>query len=157
MAQYFVKPIGKIIINEDGVFVKVSTPYIPALKELEGFSHLDIFWWFDACDNETSRNVLEVASPYKNSPKVMGTFATRSPERPNPIALTVAQIIYIDHEKGMIQITHTDADPNSPVIDLKPYTPSLERVENPGVPEWCSHWPKSLDESAYFEWENEFL
>lgn len=39
---------------------------------------------------------------------------------------------------------------------LKPYTPSFDRVQNPGTPDWCSHWPKSLEASASFEWENEF-
>jgi len=156
MEQFSVKPIGKIIINDKGMFVKVKKQYISALRELDGFSHLNILWWFDRCDNEDSRNILEVPSPYKKAPAVMGTFATRSPERPNPIALTVAQIIYIDHETGTIQVAYTDANNGSPVIDLKPYTPSLDRVEVPGVPEWCSHWPKSLDESGDFDWENEF-
>jgi hypothetical protein len=32
----------------------------------------------------------------------------------------------------------------------------FDRVEIPGVPEWCSHWPKSLEESGEFDWENEF-
>jgi len=44
----------------------------------------------------------------------------------------------------------------SPVLDIKPYTPSLDRVEAPGVPKWCSHWPKSLEQSEDFDWENEF-
>jgi len=55
----------------------------------------------------------------------------------------------------MIQVGYTDADNGSPVIDLKPYTPSLDRVENPSVPEWCRHWPKSLEKSADFDWDSE--
>lgn len=86
----------------------------------------------------------------------MGIFATRSPVRPNPIALTTSQIIYINYETGMIQVAYIDANNNSPVIDLKPYTPSFDRIENPIVPKWCSHWPKSSDESQNFNWENEF-
>ena len=155
MEQLCVKPIGRILINENGMFVKVEPQYTPALKELDGFSHLNIFWWFSNLDNDVSRRVLEVDRPYRTSPAVLGTFATRSPQRPNPIALTVAQIIHIDHKNGMIQIGYTDADDGSPVIDLKPYTPSLDRVENPSVPEWCRHWPRSLEESADFDWDSE--
>lgn len=87
----------------------------------------------------------------------MGTFATRTPIRPNPIALTAAEIICIDYESGLIQIAFIDADDNTPVLDIKPYTPSLDRIEDPEVPEWCAHWPKSLEASASFAWEEEFL
>lgn len=156
MIQFNVNSIGEIRVCDEGMFVDVYKQYIPALKELNGFSHLNILWWFDDCDNEKSKNILEVQSPYKQAPAVMGTFATRSPERPNPIALSTAQIIYIDYDNGKIQIAYIDANDGSPIIDLKPYTPSLDRVEIPGVPGWCSHWPKSLEESGEFDWENEF-
>ena len=86
----------------------------------------------------------------------MGVFATRSPIRPNPIALTTVEIIHLNYQKGLIQIAYIDANDNTPLIDIKPYTPSLDRVETPGVPEWCNHWPKSLEQSAYFTWEDEF-
>lgn len=156
MRQFNVKSIGEIRICDEGMFVDVEKQYIPALKELNGFSYLTILWWFDGCDNEKSRNILEVQSPYKQAPAAMGTFATRSPERPNPIALSTVQIIYIDYDNGKIQIAYIDANNGSPIVDLKPYTPSLDRVEIPGVPEWCSHWPKSLEESGEFDWGNEF-
>lgn len=86
----------------------------------------------------------------------MGIFATRSPVRPNPIALSTAEIIGIDYQNGIVQIAYIDANDNTPLLDIKPYTPSLDRVETPGVPAWCSHWPQSLEESASFAWENEF-
>ena len=156
MNQFTVNQIGKIEMNEAGMFVRIEPEFIPALQALEGFSHIQIVWWFDGCDNSRSRNVLEVPRPYKSAPQIMGTFATRSPERPNPIALTTAQVIRLDHEGGLIQISYTDADNGSPVLDLKPYTPSLDRVQQPYVPVWCSHWPESLEESADFDWENEF-
>jgi tRNA (Thr-GGU) A37 N-methylase len=86
----------------------------------------------------------------------MGIFATRSPVRPNPIALSTSQIIHINHNKGIIQVAYIDANDGSPVLDIKPYTPSLDRVEAPGVPEWCHHWPMSIEQSGAFDWENEF-
>ncbi len=92
---------------------------------------------------------------HKNSPEVLGTFATRSPMRPNPIALDCVQVTYIDHENAVIGLAYIEAFDGSPVLDIKPYTPSLDRVENPVVPEWCSHWPKSYEESGDFDWESE--
>ena len=91
-----------------------------------------------------------------NSLKEMGIFATRSPIRPNPIALTAVEILYIDYDKGVIQIAYIDANDGSPVLDIKPYTPSLDRIEAPEVPAWCAHWPKSLEASGSFAWEEEF-
>ena len=156
MEQFYVDPIGKVIMKEDEILIEVLSKYIPALKELDGFSHMNVFWWFSDFDNAQLRNTVEVQSPYKGSPELMGIFSTRSPIRPNPIALTTVQILNIDHENGIIHVPYIDAHDCSPVIDLKPYTPSLDRVENPSVPEWCSHWPISLEQSSDFDWEGQF-
>ena len=86
----------------------------------------------------------------------MGIFATRSPIRPNPIALTTAPVTYIDYENGVIHIAYMDANDNTPVLDIKPYTPSMDRIESPAVPAWCSHWTISQEESAAFPWEAPF-
>lgn len=156
MKQFQVNPIGKINVNEEGTFIELDSKYIPALQALNGFSHLNIIWWFSDFDSAEARNTFETPRPYKNSPPVMGVFATRSPIRPNPIALTAVQVIHIDYAKGIIQIAYIDANDDTPVIDIKPYTPSLDRVEVPGVPEWCCHWPKSVEKSGDFNWEKEF-
>ena len=156
MRNFQVNPIGKIRVESGETFIELAPEYIPALQSLDGFSHLNVIWWFSDFDNEEARNTLETLMPYKNAPDVMGIFATRSPIRPNPIALTAVQVIRIDFESGIIQIAYIDANDNTPVLDIKPYTPSLDRVEAPGVPEWCSHWPKSLEQSESFDWEKEF-
>jgi tRNA-Thr(GGU) m(6)t(6)A37 methyltransferase TsaA len=131
MQNFQVNPIGNINVNKDGMFIRLKQKYIPALQALDGFSHLSVIWWFSDFDNEETRNVLETPQPYKNAPAVMGIFATRSPVRPNPIALTAVQIIRIDYEKGIIHLAYIDANDGSPVLDIKPYTPSLDTVETP--------------------------
>lgn len=95
---------------------------------------MNIFWWFDRCDNETDRSVLSEAKPYTKGPDTLGAFATRSPQRPNPIALSCAYITSINVDNGVIGLAYIDADDQSPVLDIKPYTPSLDRVEVPQVP-----------------------
>ncbi len=156
MQNLQVSPIGKINVNENGMYIELDPKYIPALQALDGFSHINVIWWFSDCDNKEMRNILEAPQPYKKAPSIMGIFATRSPVRPNPIALTAVQIINVDYTKGVIQIAYIDANDGTPVLDIKPYTPSLDRVETPDVPKWCSHWPKSLEGSANFDWSNEF-
>ena len=153
---YEVYSIGNISNTESGAFLELEPQYIPALQALDGFSHINVIWWFSGCDNKEARNCLEAKQPYKKAPSKMGIFATRSPVRPNPIALSAVEIIKIDYQKGMIEIAYIDANDNTPILDIKPYTPSLDRIETPAVPEWCCHWPKSLEQSADFDWEKEF-
>jgi tRNA-Thr(GGU) m(6)t(6)A37 methyltransferase TsaA len=156
MEQFIVKSIGKVRIDEQGMRLVLNREYIPAITNLEGFNYINILWWFDKCDHLESRSKLTEKSPYKNSPTILGTFATRSPERPNPIALTCAYITYIDTENGIIGLAYIDAEDGTPILDIKPYTPSLDRVDNPSVPQWCSNWPKSVEESGEFDWSTVF-
>lgn len=156
MTHFTVHPIGTICHNEEGTFLKLDKTFIPALKALNGFSHINVLWWFSKFDDEQSRSVLQAEQPYKEAPEVMGIFATRSPIRPNPLALTTAEVIHIDYERGLIQLSYHDADNGTPVLDIKPYTPSYDRVENPLVPAWCSRWPKNTETSGDFDWDEVF-
>jgi len=136
--------------------IVLERQYTDGLKGLEGFSHLQIIWWFNGCDNAEDRSVLTVEKPYTKGPDTLGTFATRSPERPNPIAVSTCEVKRIDREKGIIELCYFDAFTGTPILDIKPYTPSVDKVEKPSVPVWCAHWPKSYETSEDFNWEKEF-
>lgn len=56
---------------------------------------------------------------------------------------------------AVIGLAYIDAFDGAPILDIKPYTPSIDRVENPAVPDWCSHWPKCYEKSGDFDWESE--
>lgn len=155
MAKLQLNTVGKVVCDEGDMKIVLDKAYAPALIGLEGFSHIQVLWWFSKCDNTDSRNTLTETKPYKNSPDILGTFATRSPMRPNPIALDTVQITYIDQDNATIGLAWIEAFDGSPVLDIKPYTPSLDRVEKPIVPDWCSHWPKCNEASGDFDWEEE--
>lgn len=156
MENYQVHPVGKFHASEEGFSIEVEPSYRSALTGLEGFSYLMVIWWFSEFDTEEARNVTEVPQPYKGAPETLGIFATRSPVRPNPIGITTVMVLDIDKENGIITIPYTDAYEGTPILDIKPYTPSNDRVENPQVPAWSSHWPKNVETSGEFDWENEF-
>ncbi|WFA08944.1 SAM-dependent methyltransferase [Tissierella sp. Yu-01] len=156
MEKFIVKSIGKVRSDERGMRIELYKEFIPALTNLEGFGYINVLWWFSYNDNEYSRSKFVEKSPYKNSPEILGTFATRSPERPNPIALTCANITFLDCDKGIIGLAFIDAEDGTPVIDIKPYTPSFDRVEHPIVPNWCDNWPKSVETSGDFDWSTIF-
>jgi len=135
MNKLYVESIGKVVLKEDKFFIQLDGKFVPALKGLDGFGHLDILWWFGEFDIPEYRNIFEENKPYKNSPEVLGMFAMRSPVRPNPIALSIIDIISIDYENGLIETSYIDAFEGSDILDIKPYTPSVDRVENPTVPD----------------------
>lgn len=156
MKTYQVNSIGTIRCGAQGTFLCLDKPFIPALLGLEGFSHLQVLWWFSDFDSDPYRTVLQTPQPYKNGPEQMGIFATRSPVRPNPIGLTTVEILHVDAARGLIEIAYIDAHDSSSILDLKPYTPSFDRLDTPRVPAWCAHWPMSLEASETFDWEAEF-
>ena len=148
--------IGKIVCDEEGFSIQLAPAYAKALTGLTGFSHIEALWWFDGCDDSASRARLTEAKPYVHGPDTLGVFATRSPCRPNPIALSCVGVTYLDAENGVIGLDYIDANDESPVLDIKPYTPSLDRAEQASVPEWCAHWPTCREASGDFDWDSEF-
>ena len=148
--------IGKINNNDEMVCIKLDAKYSEGLKGLSEYSHVQVLWWADGCDNESDRSILIEDKPYKKGPDKLGVFALHSPERPNPIAVSNVNISYVDEENGILGLYYIDAFDGTNVLDLKPYVPSVDRVKNAKVPNWCSHWPKSYEESGDFDWESEF-
>ncbi len=156
MSGYRLNPIGRAECEQGEYRIVLDKQYLSGLQGLQGFTHLQVIWWFDGCDNTHDRSVLCSDKPYTHGPEKMGSFATRSPQRPNPIAITPAQVLGIDYEAGVIRLAYLDALTGTPILDIKPYTPSLDRIETAATPAWCSHWPDSYEKSEAFDWEKEF-
>lgn len=156
MEDYRVRRIGTAGSEGNPFCMKVDAPYIKGLTGLEGFSHVMILWWANQLDMEDYREIIEIPRPYKKGPEIMGVFATRSPMRPNPIGVSICQVERIDYVDGILYLSYIDADPGTPILDIKPYTPSADCTQYIEVPEWCSHWPKTMEESGEFNWEDEF-
>ncbi len=154
--EFRLQTIGKISNKDGQARLMLDRDYAEALEGLDGFEHIQVLWWFDGCDHAQERAKRSESKPYVHGPERLGVFATRSPSRPNPIALSCAGVTYIDHENGIVGLGYIDANDGSPLLDIKPYTPSLDRVEEPGVPGWCAHWPQSVETSGAFAWEEEF-
>ena len=127
-----IKPIG-LVRSENGVFsIELEKQFIPALTNLDGFSHIQILWWGHLYSTPENRGVLVGEKPYKTGPDKIGIFATRSPVRPNPVLITNIFIQKIDYEKGIIYTPYIDAEDGTPVIDIKPYHKS-ERIKEGSI------------------------
>lgn len=156
MENIVLHPIGWIH-NEKGRFwIAVLPEYRKGLLGLDEFSEIMTMWWAHMLDYNTDDKPLVITKPYTKGPEELGVFATRSQIRPNSVGISMTSIKSIDLEKGIIELYYIDAMDQTPLLDIKPYMPSNDRVENPTMPVWCSHWPNSYEESGYFDWESEF-
>lgn len=150
-------PIGIVEIGPDGFALNIAPEYCAALKGLDEFSHINVLWWSHYLDTPEYRSVMEAEQPYRDAPARLGIFATRSPLRPNPICVSVVPVMGVDMEKGLVTVPWIDAEEGTPILDIKPYHPSSDRVRDVQVPGWCQHWPQWYEESAEFDWEAVFV
>jgi tRNA-Thr(GGU) m(6)t(6)A37 methyltransferase TsaA len=88
------------------------------LRDIEGFSHLFVLWVFDQSEDfDLVQQVpLDERQPH-------GVFSTRSPRRPNPIGLTVVELL--GREGRMLRVRGLDMLDGTPILDIKPYLTSV--------------------------------
>jgi len=98
--------------------IEVLREFEAGLMDIEGFSHLFVLWEFDR-----STDYDLVAHPPADDKRPHGVFATRSPRRPNPIALTVVELL--GREGGVLRVRGVDMLDGTPVLDIKPYLSSV--------------------------------
>ena len=104
--------VSEIVIDEQ---------YLPGLEDVEKKSHLIVLCWFDQAD----RTMLKATPPHEKVEH--GVFATRSPDRPNPVALSVVDLIVRDG--NVLRVRGLDALDGTPVVDIKPYSPDIDCVK----------------------------
>ncbi len=143
-------------IRTDGEYrIEVIPRLRDGLAGLEDFGHVVVLWFADTTSHIAVDEWM-FDSPYRSCDHQLGIFATRGPIRPNAICSSVVKLLSVDREKGTVTIDWIDADANTPVLDIKPYHPSMDRIREVAMPPWCSHWPLWAEDSGTFDWENEF-
>jgi tRNA-Thr(GGU) m(6)t(6)A37 methyltransferase TsaA len=145
---FSVYPIGYIRRKNGKAIIEILGKFIPALQQLEYFSHVQVLWWADKADSKKARSTFDCVPPYGENPPTTGVFATRAEYRPNPIALTTCEILDVNHEKGLVKVQNIDAIDNTPVLDLKAYFPVCDRVKEAYIPKWLVGWPEWLPEEG---------
>ena len=150
--NYTITAVGRVSSQPGSWSLHIDGPYREALRELDGFSHINVLFWCHLLDEPLYRELVVAERPYKAAPDQVGIFATRSPARPNPIALTAVPVLGIDHDSGVIQVAYIDAEDQSPILDIKPYLPAVDRIRQTDTPQWCADWPQWYEDSATFDW-----
>jgi tRNA-Thr(GGU) m(6)t(6)A37 methyltransferase TsaA len=102
--------------------VRVFEEYEEGLSDLEGFSHLFLVYHFHL----TRETRLRVVPFLDKVPR--GVFATRSPNHPNPIGLSVVRLLGIDGRT--LHIEDVDVVDSTPLLDIKPYVPAFDQRDS---------------------------
>ena len=101
--------------------IVIEDRYTEGLMDIEKKAHLFVLSWFDRSD----RTVLRATPPHEGVEH--GVFATRSPNRPNPIALSLVDLIA--REGNVLSVSGLEALDGTPVLDIKPYSPEIDCVK----------------------------
>ena len=152
--EYTIRPIGNVQVQGELYTINLGKEFLPGLKHIEGFSHLWIVWWAHLTDQHQARNRFTAKSLFKNTPPETGVFASRTPERPNPVMFSAIKLESLDAEKGIITTRFIDAEEGTPVLDIKPYFP-MERIRDCHTPQWFGHWPRWAEDAENFNWKDE--
>ena len=147
---------GKIVLNPIG-YVKTSAvgdevkdksaisqivlreELVEGLIGITGFSHLFVLFYLNQISEE-QRRTLKVHPRGRQDMPLTGVFAARTMLRPNPIGLTLVELVKVDG--NVLTVRGLDAYDGTPVLDLKPYD-FWDMAENAKVPDW---WKKLQEE-----------
>jgi tRNA-Thr(GGU) m(6)t(6)A37 methyltransferase TsaA len=117
-------PRQGILEPETKAIIEIDKIYRKGLADLEKFDYIIVLYYF---------NITKTWSPTVNPPQSdhhFGVFATRSPKRPNPIGFSIVKLENVDLENGILTLSGIDAFEGTPVLDIKPYLPSVDIVHS---------------------------
>jgi len=97
--------------------LKILPEFEPGMTDIEGFSHLFVIWEFDRSQG------FELLGTPPSDDRPHGVFATRSPRRPNPLGLSVVELL--GREGPLLHVRGLDMLDGTPILDIKPYLSSV--------------------------------
>ncbi len=121
---------GKVVSD-----IVVNPSLTEALDSLDEFSHVIVLYWM--------HQLRPGPPPTKAHPRhnqelpIVGVFATRSPNRPNPIGKATVRLL--QRQGNILTVEGLDAVDGTPVIDIKPYIPGYDSVADARVPQWTTN------------------
>ncbi len=111
-------PIQPIAAKGIDGTVELFQEYTEGLKDLDGFSHIILLFHFHLAIDSSLKVI-----PFMDD-KTHGIFSTRAPNRPNPIGVSIVQLIKI--EGNILQVKDLDIIDGTPLLDIKPYVPEFD-------------------------------
>jgi len=103
--------------------IEIFPQYVKGLHDLEDFSHLQLIYHFHRA-NEVKLKL----TPFIDEEE-RGIFSTRAPLRPNPIGISIVELISINHASSILHIRGVDMLDFTPLLDIKPYVSLFDHRE----------------------------
>jgi tRNA-Thr(GGU) m(6)t(6)A37 methyltransferase TsaA len=123
--------------REEVCWIEIFEQYAAGLRDIDEFSHLILLYWLHSAKGYS----LLVKTPWDSERH--GVFATRSPNRPNALGISVVELI--EREGNTLKVKGLDALEGTPLIDIKPYLPEIDSKANARV-----GWVKETDFSKVY-------
>lgn len=114
---FTVHPIGHVGKADNKSLIVLDRKYEPGLLGMKGGDEIWVIWWFDRNDRPEQRAILQVHPRGNPHNPLTGVFSTRSPVRPNLLALTKCKVVAV--QDNVIEVDAIDAYPDTPVLDIK--------------------------------------
>ena len=125
-------------------YIEMKNEYLDGLADLCGFSHIFIIYHFHRSKSFSLRVI-----PFMDN-QAHGVFATRAPQRPNQIGISVVKLIHI-HE-NILEIENADVLDGTPLLDIKPYVPVFDLF----ITDKCGWMDKSTQQPEKIRSDNRF-
>lgn len=142
-------PRQGILIPEGKGTIEIFKPYQSALKDLDLFEYIIVLYHF----SEVEKWEPTVNPPASTHEHDFGLFATRSPKRPNPIGFSIIKLEKI--VDGVLYVSGIDAFDGTPVLDIKPYLPSVDcvkSIQNELIEKELGHHDEDfINDSSFFK------
>jgi len=145
MSEYTVRSIGQVrstateAVDTDWGSVDsqivVEPQFRPGLRGLDEFSHVVVVAYLHGASFDVARHLVRRPRGLATMPE-LGIFAQRAKDRPNPLGITVVQLLEVNAEG--IAVRGLDAIDGTPVLDIKPYFPQFDAAPGARVPAWVA-------------------
>ncbi len=106
--------------TEEIAYIRLKEEFLPGLKSIETCSHVIVFYWM----HEAMRTLIQQRPKFSDG--IHGTFALRSPNRPNPISISVVELLEVLPDG--LKIRYIDCLDGTPLLDIKPYFHQTDSV-----------------------------
>lgn len=127
-------------ISEEIGEIEVFDKYIEGLKDIEDFSHLILLYRFHKSmekyfkkDGKFLETNNLLVNPFLDN-EYHGIFSTRSPIRPNPIGISIVELL--EKNKNILKVKGVDMANKTPLLDINPYVPRFDNRKNVKIPDW---------------------
>jgi tRNA-Thr(GGU) m(6)t(6)A37 methyltransferase TsaA len=115
--------------------IVVNSSLTEALDNLDEFSHIIVLYWMHRAADELLPSKVHPMG--KQELPLVGLFATRSPNRPNPVGKATVRLL--GRQGNILKVEGLDAIDGTPVIDIKPHIPGYDSATDAKVPPWITN------------------